>query len=123
MPDREHLLDYDAARLETFFASLGAASFRAQQVLQWVYERGAASFEEMSNLSKPLRRQLAERFDVYTSTIVRRAVSGDGTVKLLLQWPDGATSECVMIPAEDRRTACISSQVGCPVGCRFCASG
>jgi 23S rRNA (adenine2503-C2)-methyltransferase len=70
-----------------------------------------------------MREELAAEFDLYQSEVIRRAVSGDGTIKLLLRWPDGATSECVMIPAEARRTACISSQVGCPAGCRFCASG
>ena len=118
-----HLLDYDASRLTEHFKSIGEPGFRAKQVLEWVYQRGATSFEQMTNLSKGLRELLAGGFDVYTSEIARRAASTDGTVKLLLQWPDQATSECVMIPSEERRTACISSQVGCPVGCRFCASG
>lgn len=120
---RAHLLDLDRDALLARFAEKGAPSFRAQQILQWVYERGATSFEQMSNLSKPMRETLAGEFDLYQSEVIRRAVSGDGTIKLLLRWPDGATSECVMIPAETRRTACISSQVGCPAGCRFCASG
>jgi 23S rRNA (adenine2503-C2)-methyltransferase len=123
MSARQHLLDYDADRLAEFFAAAGAEPYRAKQVLEWVYDRGALSFDQMTNLSKPLRQRLADRFDLFASTILRRAASSDGTVKLLLQWPDGATSECVMIPADGRNTACISSQVGCPVGCRFCASG
>ena len=121
--NRQHLLESDPPTLTEYFKSIGEAGFRANQILEWVYQRGATSFEHMTNLSKPLRERLAGEFDIYTSTISRRAASTDGTVKVLLQWPDGATSECVMIPAEDRRTACISSQVGCPVGCRFCASG
>jgi 23S rRNA (adenine2503-C2)-methyltransferase len=121
--ERDHLLDFALPRLTEYFKSIDQPEFRAKQVLEWVYQRGATSFEQMTNLSKGLRERLAEVFDVYSSSIARRAASTDGTVKLLLQWPDGATSECVMIPAEERRTACISSQVGCPVGCRFCASG
>jgi 23S rRNA (adenine2503-C2)-methyltransferase len=120
---RLHLLDLDREALLAAFAEKGAPSFRAQQILQWVYERGVTSFEQMTNLSKLLREQLASEFDLYQSEIIRRAVSSDGTIKLLLRWPDGATSECVMIPSETRRTACVSSQVGCPAGCRFCASG
>jgi len=119
----EHLLDLDVGALGDHLAALDDKPFRAKQILEWVYQHGAGTFDEMTNLSKPLRQRLSDRFDVYASRIVRRSASKDGTVKLLLQWPDGATSECVMIPTERRRTACISSQVGCPMGCRFCASG
>ena len=88
-----------------------------------MYEKGAMSFDQMSNLGKWLRGMLAEQWEVFSSKVVRRQESKDETIKLLLEWPDGATSECVLIPDDTRRTACISSQVGCPVGCRFCASG
>jgi len=120
---REHLLGHDRETLIALFESMGEPAFRATQVLEWIYQRGVSDIEAMTNLSKLLRQRLAERFDLYTSKTIHRGVSTDGTVKLLLEWPDGTTSECVMIPAEDRKTACISSQVGCPVGCRFCASG
>lgn len=120
---RPHLLDLDRDALSSLFEKKGAPSFRVQQLLQWVYERGVTSFEQMTNLSKAMREELAAEFDLFQSEIIRRAASGDGTIKLLLRWPDGATSECVMIPSETRRTACVSSQVGCPAGCRFCASG
>lgn len=120
---RPHLLSQDLRALTVSLEQMGEKSFRARQIAAWVYERGAPSFEAMTDLSKLLRRRLAERFDLYRSRVVRRVVSADRTVKLLLQWPDGSTSECVMMPSGDRSTACISSQVGCPVGCRFCASG
>lgn len=123
MSSQRHLLDFDDKSLGDHLAARGEKPFRARQVLEWVYQHGAASFEEMTNLSKGLRKTLAAEFTLYASTIIRRSVSRDGTVKLLLQWQDGATSECVLIPEERRQTACISSQVGCPVGCRFCASG
>jgi len=97
--------------------------FRATQILEWIYSHGATSFDEMTNLPKALRAELAQAMVIYASGIVRRSESTDGTIKLLLRWSDGAASECVLIPEENRRTACISTQVGCPVGCVFCASG
>jgi len=116
-------LEFDPERLAALFAEMGEKSYRSGQVLDWIYVQGAASFDNMSNLSKALRETLATGFDLYASRVVRRLTSKDGTVKLLLQWADGATGECVLIPEEERRTACISSQVGCPVRCAFCASG
>ncbi len=98
-------------------------AYRARQVLQWVYQHGAATFEQISNLPKALREKLTAALPLYESIVVREQVSHDGVVKRLLQWPDGATTECVLIPEGDRRTACISTQVGCPVQCVFCASG
>jgi len=97
--------------------------YRASQILEWVYRHGVESYDAMSNLPKALRSQLAESFALYESQIVARSESADGTVKLLLRWPDEATSECVLIPDGPRRTSCLSTQVGCPVGCVFCASG
>jgi 23S rRNA (adenine2503-C2)-methyltransferase len=106
-----------------WIASLGEPKYRADQVLRWVYQDGAVSYEQMSNLPKAMRAKMEAAMPLYRSKVVRSQESEDGTVKRLLQWPDGATSECVLIPDEDRRTACISTQVGCPVGCVFCASG
>lgn len=97
--------------------------YRATQLVEWVYERGASSYEAMSNLPLAMRETLARELPLFTSGVVREQRSSDGTLKLLLRWPDGATSECVLIPDGDRHTACISTQVGCPVGCVFCASG
>lgn len=123
MGERVHLLDLDLAALENHFDAAGLPRYRAGQVLEWVYQQFARTFDEMTNLPRALRTRLADEFDIYTSTIARRAVASDSVIKWLLQWPDGAACECVLIPDDDRRTACISSQVGCPVGCVFCASG
>jgi len=120
---REHILDLSRVQLEAALGEAGEPRYRAKQVMEWVYERSAGSFEEMTNLSKALRGGLEERFRLYASEIVREQQSSDGTRKLLLSWPDGRTSECVLIPDAERQTACISSQVGCPVRCVFCASG
>lgn len=117
------LFDLDPATLGECFAAWGEPAFRVAQVLEWVYLHGASSYDDMTNLPKRVRTRLAETIPVYQSQVSRRVESSDGTVKLLLNWPDGATSECVLIPDGERRTACISTQVGCPVGCVFCASG
>ena len=122
-PDGDHVLSMDLHELSEALVGMGEKPFRAKQIVQWVYVKRAVSFEAMTDLSQALRESLSGRFTIYTSKVVRRSVSSDGTVKLLLQWPDGATSECVVIPASRRTTVCVSSQVGCPVGCRFCASG
>ncbi len=122
-PDLPHVFALSPSQLKTAMEDMGEPSYRGEQIIRWVYERGAASFDEMTNLSKLLREKLPSKLDLYRSTVLRRGVSADGTVKLLLQWPDGATSESVMIPTDRQKTACLSSQVGCPVGCRFCASG
>jgi 23S rRNA (adenine2503-C2)-methyltransferase len=121
--DSSGVFDETDESLRRWMAEADEPGYRADQLLEWVYQRGAESFEEMSNLPRTLRARLAEETPVYRSRIVRRQESADGTVKLLLQWPDGAASECVLIPDGERQTACISTQVGCPVGCVFCASG
>ena len=123
MDNMLHLLNLDRGGLAEVLVATGLERYRADQILGWVYQRKACSFDEMTNLSKALRQQLAEQMVVYMSQVEARHESTDGTLKLLLRWPDGAASECVMIPAESRRTVCVSTQVGCPVGCAFCASG
>jgi len=122
-PSPRGLFDFTPESLRVLFDAWSEPPYRAKQMLEWLYQRGASSFDEMTNLPQGLRARLAEGFTVYQSKIIRRQESHDETVKLLLEWPDGATSECVLIPDGARRTACISTQVGCPVGCVFCASG
>jgi len=132
---REHILGLTLGELTERVVGMGLAKFRAKQVFEWVFQKRAVSFEEMTNLSKADRVLLGERFEVFTSQVVRSLMSADGTRKVLLEWPDGGVTECVMIPADEdqgeapsrsvasRRTACLSTQVGCAVGCKFCASG
>ena len=100
----------------------GWPAFRAQQVRDWVYGKLVAGPESMSNLSKADRLLLAEKVEFATGEVSKQQRSSDGTHKLLIAW-GSANAETVMIPDADRRTACVSSQVGCPVGCKFCASG
>ncbi len=120
---RLHLLGVDLEELRSWLVAGGHQSYRADQIANWIYTRDADAFEQMTNLSKALRAWLAERADVVQANAVSESVAGDGTRKLLLTWPDGQSVETVWIPDGDRHTACVSSQVGCPVGCRFCASG
>lgn len=117
------ILEMTPDALAAFVDEMGEPRFRAKQILEWVYRRGATSWDEMTNLPNVLRNRLGERLRLYESEIRRDLRSRDGTQKLLLRWSDNATTECVLIPDGERRTACISTQVGCPVGCVFCASG
>jgi len=120
---RSSIFDLTSDTLTQRLASMQQPAYRAKQILEWLYVHGVDTYDDMTNLSKSLRKTLTQELPIFNSQIVAEQESQDGTVKLLLRWPDGATSECVLIPDGDRRTACISSQVGCPVGCVFCASG
>jgi len=117
------LFDLTPDALRELLATWNEPAYRASQIQDWVYRRGASYYEQMSNLPKALRGRLEAELPLYQSTVAAQQESRDGTIKRLLRWPDGATTECVLIPDDDRRTACISTQVGCPVGCVFCASG
>jgi len=127
-----HVFDLDPGALEATITDLGLPRFRSDQVRQWLYEKDVADPQAMANLAKADRAKLAEQLTWTTMNVVGHQAATDGTQKLLLQITEGPASgggvECVMIPAGnvgggERRTACISSQVGCPVGCTFCASG
>jgi 23S rRNA (adenine2503-C2)-methyltransferase len=124
---RQSLLEIGSPELAAWLARRGAAGFRAEQVERWVFERRVDDFAAMTDLPAELREALETSFTLRSGTEVERATAPGGTAKLLLRWPDGASTETVMIPADDhgrpRRTVCVSTQVGCDVGCRFCASG
>ncbi|MBQ9316924.1 MAG: 23S rRNA (adenine(2503)-C(2))-methyltransferase RlmN [Atopobiaceae bacterium] len=102
---------------------LGQPAFRAKQIQEWVWERGASSFDDMTNLPKALRSQLSERFTLGGVKQVARQVSEDGSRKYLLQYGDGTTVECVGMPSGGKLAVCVSSQAGCAMGCAFCATG
>jgi 23S rRNA (adenine2503-C2)-methyltransferase len=109
--------------LEAFFATIGEKKFRAKQVWEWLWQKGASSFGDMTNLSKDLRQQLGEHFTLPAITIDTTQMSSDGTVKSRFRTHDGHLCEGVLIPTEHRFTACVSSQIGCSLSCRFCATG
>jgi 23S rRNA (adenine2503-C2)-methyltransferase len=120
---RPHFFALEPHEFDALCAGWGWPRFRAGQVRDWVYRKHVADPARMTNLAASDRQRLADGIDFVTCTIARQQDSSDGTMKLLLAWPGGASAETVMIPDAGRRTACVSSQVGCPVGCAFCASG
>ena len=97
--------------------------FVAKQIWSWFYCKGSKNFDDMTNISKELRSSLNESFTCNRPKVVKDLLSIDGTQKWLLELKDKETIELVYIPSEDRGTLCISSQVGCPMGCRFCNTG
>lgn len=120
---RRNLLDTDRETLVSWLAEHGQPKFRAGQIIRWVYHKRAMSFDDMTDLPARLRLQLAEAFDLFTASVEVEQVSHDGTEKLLLRLADGGEVECVLLRDGQRRSICVSSQVGCAMGCVFCASG
>lgn len=118
------LIDPPNEPLAEWLAARGLPPFRLRQVRRWVFQRRADSFAAMTDLPAALRQDLATAFQVLTSREVRHEQAGDGTEKLLLELADGQRVECVLLrDGRGHRTACISTQVGCAMGCVFCASG
>jgi 23S rRNA (adenine2503-C2)-methyltransferase len=122
-PPRTEALGLTPGGWKTWAIDHGLPGFRGKQVAGWIWGKGVADSALMTNLSADVRQLVADTLIVEAATEAVVQESNDGTIKLLLTWPDGQSAETVMIPDGKRRTACVSSQVGCPVGCRFCASG
>lgn len=112
-----------ALQLKDAFLAMGEKAFRGQQVYEWLWKKSAHSFSEMSNLSLPLREKLDSAFVINAITVVDKQVSNDNTIKSSFRLHDGHLIEGVLIPTNDRMTACVSSQVGCSLTCKFCATG
>ena len=102
---------------------LGQPAFRAKQIEEWIWEKGATSFDDMTNLPKALRSDLSGKFTLGGVTQAAKQVSEDGSRKYLLRYPDGTTVECVGMPSGNKLAVCVSSQAGCAMGCAFCATG
>jgi 23S rRNA (adenine2503-C2)-methyltransferase len=118
-----HLLNSIDEQLAPWMKDHGQAAYRVGQVRKWLFSRRAAGFSEMTDLPQALREVLAKDFTLWTSQIARHTRAEDATEKLLLTMADGGQIECVLLRDEVRRTICISTQVGCGMGCVFCASG
>ena len=114
------LRDLQLQDMATLLAAEGEPAFRATQLCQWVYKHQATSLQQMTDVPEALRRRLQERLYISTLTLVRQQQSADGTEKFLFRLEDGNQIETVLIPADDKRTICVSTQVGCAIGCRFC---
>ncbi|HEX5651641.1 MAG TPA: 23S rRNA (adenine(2503)-C(2))-methyltransferase RlmN, partial [Chitinophagaceae bacterium] len=111
------------ADLENYFEELGEKKYRAKQVYEWLWQKQALSFADMTNLSKEWRQKLGEDFTLPALTIDATQYSSDGTIKSRFKTWDGHLVEGVLIPTETRLTACVSSQIGCSLSCKFCATG
>ena len=126
---RTNLFGLDRARLRALFAEMGETAYRADQVMLWIYRRGVADFDAMSNISKDLRARMSERFVIRHPELLLEQTSADGTRKWVLRVGDAKADagdsaiETVFIPEAERGTLCISSQVGCAMDCSFCSTG
>jgi 23S rRNA (adenine2503-C2)-methyltransferase len=118
-----HLLDPTSTALEDWLTERGEPKYRAGQIRQWAFQKRAETFDDMSSLPKALRAALSESFELWTTAIARHQQDPDGTEKLLFTLADGQQIESVLLRDGIRRTICISTQVGCAMGCVFCASG
>ena len=119
---RVNLLGMARPRLEGFFEALGERPFRARQVLKWIHARGASGFEPMTDLGRDLRRRLSQVAEIRAPAVEAERTATDGTRKWLLRVDAGSCIEMVFIPEGRRGTLCVSSQVGCPLDCAFCAT-
>jgi len=119
-----HALELFPRDIESIVAELGMPQYANKQILSWIYKKQVDSVEDMTNIRKEYREELKNHLFLRRSTVLTTQHASDGTIKKLLAWDDGEKqTETVMIPTKNRKTACVSSQVGCPVGCTFCASG
>jgi 23S rRNA (adenine2503-C2)-methyltransferase len=123
MVERVNLLDFDLESLTAFCAGLGEKRFRAVQLFRWIHQKGESDFGRMTDLAQSLRDKLADAAEVRPMRVSAEQGSADGTVKWLFDVGGGNAVEAVFIPEDDRGTLCVSSQAGCAVGCRFCATG
>jgi 23S rRNA (adenine2503-C2)-methyltransferase len=119
-PGGPDLVGMSHPELETFIADLGKERYRAAQVMKWIHQGLSETFQGMTNLSKALREELSSRARISRPEIVKTIRSDDGTSKFLLRLEDGLGIETVLIPGEDHDTLCLSTQVGCAMGCRMC---
>lgn len=117
------MFSLDPVRFEKVADQYKFPSFRLKQIREWIFSRFVNDFYQMTNLPRELRDSLAAKYQITGSQVVAQKKTGDGTVKLLLQYPDGAKIESVIMGYRDWSSACISTQVGCAMGCTFCATG
>ena len=117
-----NLLNLDRKGLRALFSEMGEKPFRADQLMKWIYHFGVSDFEEMNNINKALRAKLAAKCEIVAPEIASYQKSNDGTIKFAIDVGQGQEVETVYIPEEDRATLCVSSQVGCSLDCKFCAT-
>lgn len=120
--EKKDIRSLSKEQLRDFFVSQGDKPFRGNQVYEWLWSKGAHSFEDMSNLAKTTRQMLEDHFVINHIRVDNMQISSDGTIKNGVKLHDGLIVESVLIPTESRTTACVSSQVGCSLDCEFCAT-
>ena len=118
----KNIKDYDLLALKEEFVQIGEKPFRAEQVFKWLYEEKVKEFDEMTNLSLQLREKLKEKYTMCNFKILRKLESSDGTKKYLFDVLDGNAIETVLMSYHHGYSICVSSQIGCKMGCKFCAS-
>ncbi len=123
--DKYILSSKSLEELEDIVTKMGEPKFRAKQLYSWIYTKFASDFDQMTDISKTFRENLKENSVLTDIKIKQRQISNDKTIKYLLEYTDGNVAECVLMRFDNRPnlTACVSSQIGCPVGCVFCATG
>lgn len=119
----KNIRHFTLPELELYFEEIGEKKFRAKQVYEWIWQKHAMSIGDMTNLSKELRQKLGEQFTLPALTVDATQYSADGTIKSRFKTWDGHLVEGVLIPTTSRYTACVSSQIGCSLSCKFCATG
>ncbi|MCS6905689.1 MAG: 23S rRNA (adenine(2503)-C(2))-methyltransferase RlmN [Bacteroidia bacterium] len=122
-PNKKDIRLLSLEELINFFKNLGLPSYRAQQVYKWIWKKNVSTFTQMTDINKNLRQILEKEFFIAQASVVASYQSVDGSVKLQIKLPDNKIVETVLIPSKDRVTVCVSSQVGCSLGCTFCATG
>jgi 23S rRNA (adenine2503-C2)-methyltransferase len=120
---KQNIRNFSKEEIGEYLESIGEKKFRLQQIWEWLWQKHAFDFQSMSNLSKELRTNLEEKFTLPSLSIDTTQVSEDGTVKSRFKTHDGFKVEGVLIPTAERLTACVSSQIGCSLSCKFCATG
>ncbi|HET9055704.1 MAG TPA: 23S rRNA (adenine(2503)-C(2))-methyltransferase RlmN [Chitinophagaceae bacterium] len=121
--EKKNIRELSLAELEQYFESIGEKKFRSKQVYEWLWQKHAFGFDDMTNISKDLRARLAEEFSFPALKMDATQYSSDGTIKSRFKTVDGYLVEGVLIPTDERKTACVSSQIGCSLSCKFCATG
>ena len=120
---KPNLKDMSLGELEAFISGFGKEKYRARQIMKWLYQGNALSFDDMTDLSKPFRIQIQDAARIALPEIIKTQVSKDGTKKILFGLEDGLFIESVLIPGKNHWTVCVSTQVGCQMGCAFCMTG
>jgi len=118
----KNIKDYNIKELKKQLEEMGEKPYHGDQIFKWLYKENATSFDQMTDLSKSLREKLKKEYIIATFNIIEKQISKDGTIKYLFDILDGNAIETVLMEYKHGRTICVSSQVGCKMGCKFCAS-